>query len=250
MRPTGSTDSARRAGRLRVAVFVLLLVINALWASFLIVALSDSSLNTSRSYHNFLIFMLVTAFGAVLLLSTIALIDFVTRERDPTSTRSRAHKVAECISLAFLTLAQYAAATTFAVLASANTCPITHGETDGCRFLDAGIRAGSWTTPTLLLLYVLYVIIHALMHSGTSSSLSRPDLEAPRVTVQTTQHAPTFTLSFFDAAAERGKDSSSHGHGHALKPPAPAYAYAAAGAIRRLSQTMWQGVRRPGTPVR
>lgn len=95
----------------------------------------------------------------------------------------------------------------------------------------------------VVLLYVLYVIIYALIQRGDAPPA---DVEtAPRVTVQTVQHTPTFTLSFFDAL-EHGKGQAAQG----LKPPAPAYAYAAAGAIRRLSQTMWQGVRRPTTPVR
>ena len=87
-------------------------------------------------------------------------------------------------------------------------------------------------------LYVVYAIIYALTRPRNSNVTRGPQ-------VQTSQSAPTFTLAFFDSL-ERGKDHAAQ----ALKPPAPAYAYAAAGAIRRLSQTMWQGVRRPGTPVR
>lgn len=231
------TAAARHAGRVRVLVYALLLVINAVWASFLVVALGDASLHATGRYHHCVLFLLVSAVLAVLLLTIIAFIDFVNRKRD-SGVRSRIQTRVEGVALSIVTVVQYAAATTFTVIfTSGANCPPADAasNTDGCRFLDVGIRAGSWITPTLVFLYLLYVIVSAL---SQSSDASAADAEA--------QPAPTYTLSFF-AALERSNTNSASGHGHKpLKPPAPAYAYAAAGAIRRLSQTMFnlQGVRR------
>ncbi|EJD53367.1 hypothetical protein AURDEDRAFT_111011 [Auricularia subglabra TFB-10046 SS5] len=233
------TAAARHAARVRVVVYALLLVINAVWASFLVVALGDASLHATGRYHHCVLFLLVSAVLAVLLLTIIAFIDFVNRKRD-SGVRSRIQTRVEGVALSIVTFAQYAAATTFTVIfTSGANCPPADAASntgDGCRFLDVGIRAGSWITPTLVFLYLLYVIVSVLSQSSVAET---PDTESQ------TQPAPTYTLSFF-AALER-KNTSASGHGSkSLKPPAPAYAYAAAGAIRRLSQTMFnfQGPRR------
>lgn len=229
-----STTSDSLAGRLRMTVFVLLSLINVIWAIFVVVALADHALSPSGRYRDCMIFFAVSAFTAVLLHFAIGIVSIMCRDRASANQRSPVWKLA---ALGVLIVVQYAAATTFAASAGSPRCALS---ADGCHALDKALRAGSWIAPSLLLLFVIYLALSAprVDHAEAAGDVERLKVVRTMSGTAPTSRAPVFAIAFFRSESAP------------LKPPAPAYAYAAAGAVRRLSQTMFQGGRRPTTPVR